>query len=171
MALRNAFGDLATDESLKNVNVAQTDGSQKAKIVDESGDTIGSTISALDVNIKSGSLTPAATGGLSVYRNVNLVANGVNIKSSPGQVYGWYLFNNASSVRYVKLYNKATVPSVGADTPAMTIPLPAGAAANVNFVSPIAFSRGIGIGATTGATDGDAGAPAANNVIVNIIYF
>lgn len=147
MALRNAFGDLATDEVLKKVNTAQVDGSQKTKIV------------------------PISTGGLSVYRNINLVANGVNIKSSAGQIYGWYLFNNAPSVRYIKLYNKAKAPLVGADIPVMTIPLPRGAAANVIVPSGIAFSNGIGIGATTGVSDGNVGAPAANEVVVNIIYY
>lgn len=147
MALRNAFGELASDESLKKVNTAQIDGSQKTKII------------------------PDSTGGLSVYRNINLGASGVNIKSSAGQIYGWFLFNNAASVRYVKLYNKASNPSVGFDTPFMTIPLPAGGGANVNFTSGITLSNGIGIGATTGVTDGDSGSPAANEVIVNIIYF
>lgn len=147
MALRNAFGELATDESLEKVHVAQTDGSQKTKVV------------------------PASAGGLSVYRNINQVASGVNIKSSAGQIYGWFLFNRATSVRYVKLYNKTSAPSVGGDTPFMTIPLPTGGGANVNFTSGITFSHGIGIGATTGVGDGDSGAPAANEVIVNIIYF
>jgi len=147
MALRNAFGELASDDSLKKVNVAQTDGSQKTKIV------------------------PVSTGGLSVYRNINLVASGVNIKSSAGQIYGWYLFNNAPTVRYIKLYNKAKAPSVGADTPAMTIPLPSRAAANVIVPSGIAFSHGIGIGATTGVSDGNADMPTTNDVIVNIIYY
>ncbi|PJE65498.1 hypothetical protein COU91_01320 [Candidatus Saccharibacteria bacterium CG10_big_fil_rev_8_21_14_0_10_47_8] len=171
MALRNAFGDLASDESIKKINAAQSDGSQKSKLVDEFGNTVGTTASALDINIKSGSLAPSTTGGLSVYRNISLAASGVNIKSSAGQVYGWYLFNNTASVRYVKLYNKATHPSVGGDTPFMTIALPAGAGANVHFTTGIAFSNGIGIGATTGVADGDTGAPAANEVIANIIYF
>lgn len=147
MALRNAFSDLASDESIQKLHEIQTDGSQKTKIV------------------------PVSTGGLSVYRNINLVASGINIKSSAGQIYGWYLFNNAATVRYIKLYNKARAPSVGADTPAMTIPLPCGAAANVIVPSGIAFSHGIGIAATTGVADGNAGAPAANEVVVNIIYY
>lgn len=147
MALRNAFGDIASEEAVKKVHEAVTDGSQKTKIV------------------------PISTGGLSVYRNINLVASGVNIKSSAGQIYGWYLFNNAPTVRYIKLYNKAGAPSVGADTPAMTIPLPCGAAANVIVPSGIAFSQGIGIGATTGVSDGNVGMPAPNEVVVNIIYF
>ena len=147
MALRNAFGDLATEDTVQQVNTAQTDGSQKTKII------------------------PATSGGLSVYRNINLVATGINIKSSAGQIYGWFLFNDSAAVRYVKLYNKSSSPSVGSDTPFMTIPLPAGGGANVNFTSGITLSNGIGVAATTGVTDGDSGAPAANEVIVNIIYY
>ena len=140
MALRNAFGELAADKTLK-------DGSQKTRVV------------------------PADAGGLSVYRNVNLGATGVRIKPSAGQIYGWFLFNHASSVRYVKLYNKSTTPFVGLDKPYMTIPLPAGGGANVNFTSGIAFSNGIGICATTGVSDGSNSSPAANEVIANIIYY
>lgn len=147
MALRNALGDLASEKSLDKVNTAQIDGSQKTKVI------------------------PAHTGGLSIYRNINLAARGINIKSSAGQIYGWFLFNNSGSVRYVKLYNKASNPSVGFDAPFMTIPLPCGSGANVNFTSGISFSRGIGIGATTGVADDDRDAPSANEVIVNIIYF
>lgn len=147
MALRNAFGDLASDESLKQVHKTQTDGSQKTRIA------------------------PGISGGMSVYRNISLGAGGVNIKSSTGQVYGWFLFNDSDSIRYIKLYNKASRPLVGYDTPFMTIPLPVGGGANVNFTSGITFTHGIGIGATTGVADSDRGAPATNDVIVNIIYF
>ena len=147
MALRNAFENLATDESLQLVHTTQTNGSQKTKVV------------------------PASGGGLSVYRNINLSTTGVTIKSSAGQIYGWFLFNRSSAVRYVKLYNKASSPIVGSDTPFMTIPLPAGGGANVNFTSGITFSKGIGVGATTGVSDGNTGAPAANEVIVNIVYY
>ena len=147
MALRNAFGELATDATLKRVVTTQTDGSQKTRVV------------------------PASGGGLSVYRNISLGARGINIKSSAGQIYGWFLFNHASSIRYVKLYNKASSPWVGHDRPFMTIPLPCGGGANVNFTSGITFSHGIGIGATTGVADTNSGAPADNDVIVNIIYF
>ena len=147
MALRNAFGDLATEESLSQVNNAQTDGSQKTKVI------------------------PAISGGLSVYRNINLGAAGLGIKTSPGQIYGWFLFNTSSAIRYVKLYNKSSAPIVGIDKPFMTIPLPAGGGANVNFTSGIYFSKGIGVGATTGVADSSTGAPADGDIIVNLIYF
>lgn len=147
MALRNAFGNIATDESIHQLHTTQTDGSQKTRVV------------------------PASSGGLSVYRNINLGTGGVSIKSSAGQIYGWFLFNNSSSIKFIKLYNKNSRPSIGHDAPFMTIPLPAGGGANVNFTSGITFTHGIGIGATTGVADNHTGAPGAYEVIANIIYY
>ena len=147
MALRNAFENLATDESLKLVHSSQVDGNQKTRVV------------------------PAVSGGLSVYRNINLGAAGLGIKTSSGQVYGWFLFNTASAIRYIKLYNKSSSPMVGIDKPYMTIPLPAGGGANVSFTSGIYFSKGIGICATTGVADGNTVSPADGDIIANIIYY
>ena len=147
MALRNAFGDLASEESLKKVKDVLTSGSQKT------------------INV------PTSSGGLKVYRNLSLTSRGANIKSSTGQIYGWYFFNHSSSVRYVKLYDNARTPAVGRDRPFMTIPLPARGGANVNFTSGITLSKGLGIAVTTGVADSDTGSPSANEVVVNIIYF
>lgn len=138
---------MATEDSLKKVASSQTDGTQKTSVI------------------------PVSSGGLKVYRSVSLGASGVTVKSSSGQIYGWFLFNNAATVRFVKLYNKGSNPSVGSDTPFMTLPLPAGGGANVNFTTGISLSHGIGVAATTGVTDGNNGAPGANEVVVNIIYY
>lgn len=115
-------------------------------------------------------LPPVTSGGLSAYRNINVGTTGVNIKSSAGQIYGYYLFNNAASVVFVKFYNKATAPTVGTDTPFLTVPLPANGGANVNFTQGVAFGTGIGIGASTGVADNDSTAPAANQVIADVFY-
>ena len=95
---------------------------------------------------------------------------GVNIKSAPGQVHGWYLYNNASAIRVVKLYNKATAPTTGTDTPTQTLVLPANSGANLFTDTGFAFLAGIGIAVTTGIPDNDTGAPAANDVTINIFY-
>jgi hypothetical protein len=95
---------------------------------------------------------------------------GVSIKPAGGQVYGWYLFNNASSIRVLKLYDKATAPTVGSDTPTQTIVLPANGGANLFSDVGFLFSNGIGIGVTTGIADGDTTAPTANDVTVNLFY-
>ena len=115
---------------------------------------------------------PATSGGLSTYRNIDLDETGNLISTGAHQLYGWYLFNNAATVTYIKLYNKATAPTVGTNTPVLTIPIPPGSAANVEYNVGVGdFSLGLGIGATTGVADNNTGAPAANDCVVNIFYY
>jgi hypothetical protein len=115
-------------------------------------------------------LSPATSGGYTTYRNIDLDETGVNVKASAGQVFGWYVFNNATTTRFLKLYNVASAPTVGTTTPLLTIPIPSGAAANVEFGAGIAFGTGIGVGCTTGVADNDTGAPGANDCVVNLFY-
>lgn len=103
------------------------------------------------------------------YRTLDGQPAGVNVKAAPGQVGGWYLSNNAGSVRYVKLYDKATAPT-SADTPKLTVLVPANGAANLLAVCGIDFAAGIGVRVTTGVADNDTGAPSANDVVVNLFY-
>ncbi len=115
---------------------------------------------------------PQTSGGLTIYRVLwpgN--ATGVTIKTSAGQIYGGYLFNVATTVRFVKLYNKATAPTVGTDTPVMTLCVPAGGGATFNWDKGIAFSSGIGVGVTNLVGDSDTTAPTANDVTINLFYF
>jgi hypothetical protein len=97
--------------------------------------------------------------------------NATVVKASAGQVYGWFLSNINASPRYVKLFNKATAPTVGTDVPVLTLLIPAGGAANCEFSNGIAFSTGIGFATTTAAADTDTGAVAVGEVVVNILYF
>jgi hypothetical protein len=103
------------------------------------------------------------------YRSLDCQPAGVNIKSSAGEVAGWFISNQAGAVRYVKLYDKATAPS-SSDTPKLTIAIPANSAANVIAPAGIDFTAGIGIRGTTGVADNDTTAPTANDIIVNLFY-
>lgn len=114
---------------------------------------------------------PATSGGYIVKRTLSAAStNATSVKASAGQVFGWYLFNANAATRYLKLYNKASAPTVGTDTPVLTIPIPAGAAANVEYLGGIAFATGIAFALTTGIADADTGAVAANDVVVNLFY-
>lgn len=116
-------------------------------------------------------LQPRASGGLTIYRLLSAAStNGNNVKASAGQLYGWYVWNNNNSVRYLKLYNKASAPTVGTDTPVMTIPLPSRGGTNVWYGHGIAFGTGIGIGLTTAVADASTAAVAADDIIVNLLY-
>jgi len=115
-------------------------------------------------------MAPQTSGGYSIYRDIDLDETGISVKGSAGQVFGWFMYNLASGTRYIKLYNDSGAPTIGTDTPVLTIPLGADQGANVEYLGGIAFSSGIGIGATTGVADNDTGAPGDNEVIVNVFY-
>jgi hypothetical protein len=115
---------------------------------------------------------PNSTGeGLDIFRSLDLDETEEDVKTSEGKLYGYYIFNAATSVRYVKFYNAtAANVTVGTTTPVMTVPVPAGSAANLIGSVGIQFSTAICVAATTGVADSDTGAPAANEVVVNIWY-
>lgn len=116
-------------------------------------------------------LTPTTTSGVSTFRTIDLDETEEEIKATAGNVYGYYYYNAASSVRYLKWYNAtAASVSVGTTTPVRTYPLPAGAAGHIALPYPISFSTAICVAATTGLADNDTGAPGANEVILNVDY-
>lgn len=115
--------------------------------------------------------TPTTSGGLTLYRLLSAATtNGNNIKSSAGQVYAWKFHNLSASVKFVKLYNKATTPTVGTDIPVKTIPIQPNSSDTFSTEVGIAFSAGIGIGITGAVADSDTTAVAANDVVVNLDY-
>lgn len=122
----------------------------------------------LDVN---GLITPLTSGGLSYFRSIDLDESEEDVKTSAGQVYGWFIYNNAAATTYVKFYNAtAANVTVGTTTPVLTLPIPAGSAANMVFPLGIAFSTAICVAATTGVADNNTGAPAANDLVIDIFY-
>lgn len=115
---------------------------------------------------------PTASVGLSIHRTISAAStNATLVRNAACQLYGWYITNTNASVCYVKFYNKNTSPTVGTDTPVMTYLIPAsGQGANAMSTMGITFGTGLGIAITTGPTDADTGAVAANEVIVNLYY-
>ena len=115
---------------------------------------------------------PSATGeGLDIFRSIDVDETEEDIKASAGKIFGWYLHNAHTATLFVKFYNAtAADTTVGTTTPLMTIPLPAGASANVEFGKGLKFSTALCIACTTGVADDDTGAPAANMLIANIFY-
>lgn len=78
-------------------------------------------------------------------------------------------YNAASSARYFKAYDSASSPTVGTDTPVLTIYLPPA----TGFEIPIDryFSDGICYALTTGSADNDTGALTAGDVLgLNVLF-
>lgn len=53
--------------------------------------------------------------------------NATSTKASAGTVYGIIVANASAETRYLKVYNKASAPTVGTDTPVLTFPVASGA--------------------------------------------
>ena len=124
-------------------------------------------------NPLQGDLTGALrvyVGTLITYRNISLNAVGYSIKASPGSLFGYYITNLSASVRFIKLYNKASAPVVGTDIPMATLAISAGVTVNMRDAAGIAFSNGIAIAATNLVADTDTTSPAANDVVANVYY-
>lgn len=90
--------------------------------------------------------------------------NATLVKSSAGRIMVVTGINAAAAVRYLKLYNKATAPTVGTDVPRWTEVLPVGKFTLYFGVVGLYFSAGIGFGFTTAAADADTGAVAAADI-------
>lgn len=95
--------------------------------------------------------------------------NAANVKASPGQVYGWNVFNNANYPIYVKLHNTASAPTPGAGV-VQTIAVQAGEADRFFLPTGIAFAIGIGISIVKGIADNDATAVAASDGVVDLFF-
>ena len=118
---------------------------------------------------------PTTAGGLSIGKLISANStNATSLKGSAGQVYTIYAHNVNAAVRYLKIYNKASSPTVGTDTPVITFPIPGNTAGNGAVLDTggmgIAFATGIAYAVTTGVADSDTAAVAANEIVLTILY-
>lgn len=128
------------------------------------------------VSNPDGSVFTAPSSSLSTYNqgqtsSINSAAttNATVAKNKAGYITSIYASNANAAVRYLKIYNKATAPTVGTDTPVLVYAIPA--AGSINFdLEGQRFSNGISYAVTTGVADSDTGAVAANEVKVSINY-
>lgn len=121
----------------------------------------------------SGTVT-ANQGNWTNPTNYNLVTtastNAAVIKGSQGTLYEITASNPTATAAYVKIYAKATAPTVGTDIPVLTIPVAAGATVALAF-PPIGKrpAAGLAIAVTAAAAATDTGVAVAG-VQVNASY-
>lgn len=130
----------------------------------------------------SGTVTATVTAGTvnpvvpatPYFLNSAATTNGALILTGTSNVSSFYATNEGATAAYIKLYNKATAPTVGTDVPEMTIPVPA-AASGVPGVATIPigfhgfrFALGLGIAITRNAVHTDTTAIGAGEVKVKL---
>lgn len=90
------------------------------------------------------------------------------VKGTPGRIVSIVCSNVNAATRYVKLFDKATAPVTGTDTPILTIQVLTGA--TVGIVVGYTTLLGIGLAITVNATDLDNTNVAAGDVKVLLSY-
>jgi hypothetical protein len=140
------------------------------------GDVDVTSISAGSNLIGDVGLQGRTTGGLSIFRSIDLDETEEEVKGSAGTLYSIDAMNMTASVLYLKIYdNTAAGTTVGTTTPVLTYVLPTNGDTNgcgmvKNIPQGLAFATGITVAVTTGLADNNTGAPAANAAIVNLGY-
>lgn len=103
--------------------------------------------------------------------NSAATTNASSIKTSAATLYSITASNISASARYLKIYNKASAPTVGTDIPALIVPISAGTVFNIDFGSlGMRLATGLAIAITGAAADSDTTAIAAGEVKVVTSY-
>jgi hypothetical protein len=103
--------------------------------------------------------------------------NATSVKASAATVFSCQLSGIGSTPAYLKIYNKASAPTVGTDVPVKTLIIPAaataanGAGSNIQFgPGGMALGTGFATAVTGGIADADATAVAATTFALNCDY-
>lgn len=125
------------------------------------------------VTVTAGTVNPVVPA-TPYFLNSAATTNGALILTGTSNVSSFYATNEGATAAYIKLYNKATAPTVGTDVPEMTIPVPA-AVSGVPGVATIPigfhgfrFALGLGIAITRNAVHTDTTAIGAGEVKVKL---
>lgn len=107
----------------------------------------------LDKNGNAVVFTPnAATNGLTRHTIVSAAStNLLNVKNTAGNIYEIDIFNTATYTIELQLFDKATAPIIGTDTPIWTIPLQT----LTGFAREFAFGEYFATGISMAITKGD----------------
>lgn len=152
-----------------------------ANLVDSSLNQLGTLSNPLITNPSGQTAQPvdiaaAATGGSTPYSYIAAASSNQDsqvIKNTAGTLYTLSLQCTQASIRYAKIYDKATAPT-SSDTPKLRLLIPgnsAGAGNNVPIPAcGIAFANGIAFRLTQNIADNDATACSANDAVLNASY-
>lgn len=96
--------------------------------------------------------------------------NATSAKASAGRVVGYQLTNTTASAKFFKLYNKASAPTVGTDTPVATIGIPPNGTVSLAPAGGLGFATGIAFAITGASATSDTTAVAVGDVTGFLAY-
>lgn len=134
----------------------------------------GSTQSSLTNPVPTANVPFTSGGVLTFSQNITTAGSGagtggVAVKASAGQIYGYMLMNNNSTVCYAQILDASQAnTNLGTTAPKLSIGVPANGGANVFLATGIPFATAI----TAAATTTRAGSTAcATGIDYNVLYF
>lgn len=138
----------------------------------DTGQTTGSFVVS---SITSGVVTPApgtSSGGFTSHQQwiAANTTNGTSVKASAGTIGTVVLSNTTGTAAYFKLYNKASAPTVGTDTPVATYMVPANQTVVIAPGMGHRLSTGIAFAITANAAVADTTAVAAGSILVGLSW-
>lgn len=137
--------------------------------------TLRADSSSIPLNWSNGQNIPvpsASTGSFNLTHHKISAAstNATSVKGSAGTIGSVVLTNTSAAIKFFKLYNKATAPTVGTDTPVATVGVPAGQTITWQCEQGLRLNLGIAYALVTGVAISDATAVALNDLAVHINY-
>lgn len=131
------------------------------------GQGMAVTVAGGTVNVVESTLAVPSTS----QTNSAASTNSTLVKNTAAVVYSLMATNTGASAAYVKLYNKATAPTVGTDVPIQTIVVPASSAVQIELGRVgVRLSTGLGFAITGAIAVADSTAVAAGQVQLTISY-
>lgn len=110
-------------------------------------------------------------GGTTPFMLVSIATtNATIVKAAGGKLHTITAINTGNSIAYLKIYNKATAPTVGTDVPVLIYAIPynsAGAGISITLPFGVNFATGISYAITGAPATADTTAIAANQVILS----
>lgn len=129
------------------------------------------TVTVSSITTQPGILPTTSSGFGTLYHLISAATtNATSVKASAGVVGSITATNGSAAIKFLKLYNKASAPTVGTDTPVMTIGVPAGNTVVIENPAGIRFSTGIALATTGLITVADTTAVALSDLAISLAY-
>lgn len=155
--------------STEIVNGRGTNVAGAAPAVVVAGGSVAVTGSVTTSGTVTNTQTFPATGGPALFTNNTGAATVV--KATAGTIYALTANNTTAAARYVRLFQKATAPTLGTDVPSVVVTLPAGSSKEISLApGGLTFSSGIGVAVTTDAAQLGSTVATAGDVQLAIAY-
>jgi hypothetical protein len=100
--------------------------------------------------------------------DVGTTSSQIGTTSTVTRIVSLHAFNNSASKKYVKLYSGSS--ATASDTPLLTLTVKSEDQLVLNFPHPLSVDDSMCVRATSGLSDGDTGATATNDVVLNVLY-